>query len=141
MPTPVAPTPSATATEAPPPAAPATPATPAAPATHAAPTAPTAPAGPTPSFEGALRASIEAALHYPEAARMAGMAGRTRVAFHYRDGVVSDVTVVISSGMGMLDRAALAAVRDANCPKPEPAFAGKTLSEQLWVNFNLNDHE
>jgi protein TonB len=141
-PTPAAPTPSAAPTEAPPPApppaAPATPATPAAPATHAAPAAPT---GPTPSFEGALRASIEAALHYPEAARMAGMAGRTRVAFHYRDGVVSDVTVLISSGMGMLDRAALAAVRDANCPKPEPAFAGKTLSEQLWVNFNLNDHE
>jgi protein TonB len=103
--------------------------------------APAAPSGPTPSFEGALRAAIQAALHYPEAARMAGMSGRTRVAFHYRDGVVSDVTVVVSSGMGMLDRAALAAVRDANCPKPEPAFAGKTLSEQLWVNFNLQDHE
>jgi protein TonB len=72
---------------------------------------------------------------------MAGMAGRARVAFQYRDGVVSDVTLVVSSGVGMLDRAALAAVRDAACPKPEPAFAGKILSEQLWVTFNLNDHE
>jgi protein TonB len=114
---------------------------PVAPQAPAAPATPAASAGPTPSFEGALRAAIEAALHYPEAARMGGMSGRTRVAFHYRDGAVSDITVVISSGIGMLDRAALAAVRDANCPKPEPAFAGKTLSEQLWVNFNLNDHE
>jgi periplasmic protein TonB len=95
----------------------------------------------SPSFEGALRAAIQAALHYPESARMAGMAGRTRVAFKYRDGQVSDVTVVVSSGIGLLDRAAVAAVRDAAYPKPEPAFVGKTLSEQLWVTFNLDDHD
>ena len=95
----------------------------------------------TPSFEGALRAAIQAALRYPESARMAGMAGRTRVAFQYRDGEVSNVSVVVSSGIGLLDRAALAAVRDASYPKPEPAFVGKTLAEQLWVTFNLDDHE
>lgn len=95
----------------------------------------------SPSFEGALRAAIQAALHYPESARMAGMAGRTRVAFQYRDGEVSDVRVVVSSGIGLLDRAAVAAVRDAAYPKPEPAFVGKTLSEQLWVTFNLDDHD
>ncbi|WNC92612.1 TonB family protein [Paraburkholderia sp. FT54] len=86
-----------------------------------------------------MRAAIQAALHYPESARMAGMAGRTRVAFQYRDGEVSDVRVVVSSGIGLLDRAAVAAVRDAAYPKPEPAFVGKTLSEQLWVTFNLDD--
>ena len=59
-----------------------------------------------------MRAAIQAALHYPESARMAGMSGRTRVAFRYRDGVVSNVSVVVSSGMGLLDRAAVAAVRD-----------------------------
>jgi protein TonB len=88
-----------------------------------------------------LRAAIEAALRYPESARMAGMTGRTRVAFDYRDGVVSNVRVAISSGMGMLDRAALAAVLNAACPKPEPAFAGKTLPEQVWVTFKLDNHE
>lgn len=98
-------------------------------------------ATPTPSFEGALRAAIQAALRYPESARMAGMAGRTRVAFEYRDGVASNVSVVVSSGIGILDRAALAAVRDADYPKPEAAFVGKTLSEQLWVTFNLDDRE
>ncbi|MGF6574670.1 protein TonB [Paraburkholderia sp. GAS333] len=99
------------------------------------------PARPNASFEGALRAAIQAALNYPESARMSGMAGRTRVAFDYRDGVVSNVRVVGSSGIGLLDRAALAAVCDAAYPKPDAAFAGKTLSEQLWVTFNLNETE
>jgi protein TonB len=107
----------------------------------AAPVPAAAPAAANASFEGALRAAIQAALHYPESARMAGMTGRTRVAFQYRDGAVSGERVVISSGVGLLDRAALAAVRDAAYPRPEPAFAGKTLSEQLWVTFTLNDHE
>ena len=131
VPTPAPILPSATPTDAPP--APRQPSPP--PAAAPAATAPNA------SFEGALRAAIQAALRYPESARMAGMSGRTRVAFQYRDGVVSDVSVVVSSGIGLLDRAALAAVRDAAYPKPEPAFVGKTLSEQLWVTFNLDDHD
>lgn len=131
-PTPAPVMPSVAPTEAPPAPRPPPPAPAAVPA---------APAAPSASFESALRAAIQAALQYPESARMAGIAGRTRVAFQYRDGVVSDVKVVVSSGVGLLDRAALAAVRDAACPKPDPAFAGKTLSEQLWVTFNLNEHE
>ncbi|NPT57781.1 TonB family protein [Paraburkholderia elongata] len=103
--------------------------------------APATPATPGASFEAALRAAIQSALHYPESARMGGITGRTRVAFEYRDGLISDARVVVSSGVGLLDRAALAAVRDAVCPKPESAFAGKTLSEQLWVTFNLNETE
>jgi protein TonB len=94
-----------------------------------------------PSFESALRAAIQAALRYPESARLAGMNGRVRVAFDYLDGRVSNVRLVASSGVGMLDRAALAAVHDANYPKPASALAGKTLSEQLWITFNLNDQE
>ncbi|MFM0212627.1 TonB family protein [Paraburkholderia sediminicola] len=127
MPAPVLP--SATPTEAPP-------------APHPPPPPPAqAPAVQTASFQGALRAAIQVALRYPESARMAGMSGRTRVAFQYRDGVVSDASVVVSSGIGLLDRAALAAVRDAAYPKPEPEFVGKTLPEQLWVTFNLDAHE
>lgn len=128
-PTPAPPTPSATPTE--PPAAPPTPPAP--------PPPPAAAAQADPSFESAMRAAIQAALRYPEAARLGGMQGRARVAFVYRDGTVSDIRLVVSSGIGMLDRAALAAVRDANYPRPAPALAGKTLSEQLWVTFNLND--
>jgi periplasmic protein TonB len=134
LPTPNVPAPAPAPTPAPT-AAPAEPPPPPAPA------APPAPARASASFEGALRAAIQAALHYPQAARMAGMSGRTRVAFQYRDGVVSDATVLVSSGIGMLDRAALAAVRDAHYPMPESGFAGKTLTEQLWVNFNLAEQE
>ena len=131
-------------TPAPAPMLPSATPTDASPALHPPPPPPLAApaaAAPTASFEGALRAAIQAALRYPESARMAGMSGRTRVAFQYRDGVVSDVNVVVSSGIGLLDRAALAAVREAAYPKPEPAFVGKTLSEQLWVTFNLDDHD
>ncbi|HEX3382863.1 MAG TPA: TonB family protein [Paraburkholderia sp.] len=139
VPTPVPVQPAASPTE--PPSTPAT-QPPAQPARQPpAPAAAPVEAAPTPSFEGALRAAIQAALRYPESARMAGMTGRTRVAFRYRDGVVSDLSVVSSSGIGLPDRAALAAVRDAAYPKPEAAFIGKTLSEQLWVDFNLDDHE
>ncbi|WP_296650752.1 energy transducer TonB [Paraburkholderia sp.] len=106
-----------------------------------APPAPPAPSRASPTFESALRDAIQAALHYPESARMAGMAGRTRVEFQYRDGAVSGARVVVSSGVAMLDRAALAAVHDANYPKPEAGFAGKTLTEQLWVNFSLSEQE
>ncbi|WP_084168702.1 TonB family protein [Paraburkholderia acidipaludis] len=134
------PAPSAAPLPAPSPAtAPTDAAPPPAPAPAPAPTP--APAGPSPDFASKVRAAIQAALHYPESARMAGISGRTRVAFQYRDGAVSGETVVVSSGVALLDRAALAAVRDADYPRPEPAFAGKTLTEQLWVNFNLDDHE
>jgi periplasmic protein TonB len=124
-------TPSAPATD--PPVAPAPP-----PPPPAAPPAPAAGAADA-SFDAALRGAIQAALRYPEAARMSGMSGLAKVAFVYRDGVVSDVRLVVSSGMGLLDRAALAAVRDADFPKPALGLAGKTLSKQLWVTFNLND--
>ncbi|MBN3848261.1 TonB family protein [Paraburkholderia sp. Ac-20342] len=132
------------ATPATPPAPPPT-AQPSEPATDPAPPAPPPPppapsAGAVnPSFDAALRAAVQSALRYPESARMAGVSGRTRVAFTYRDGAVSDVRVVVSSGVGQLDRAALAAVHDAAYPKPAPELAGKTLSKQLWVTFALDD--
>ncbi|MFL9932467.1 TonB family protein [Paraburkholderia sp. RL18-103-BIB-C] len=97
-----------------------------------------APALPDASFEAALRAAIEAALRYPESARMEGITGRTLVGFVYRDGVVSDIHVVTSGGMGLLDHAALAAVRDAVCPPPPHGLEGKNLPEQLWVDFTLD---
>ncbi|CAB3772540.1 energy transducer TonB [Paraburkholderia humisilvae] len=91
------------------------------------------------SFDAALRTAIQSALRYPESARIEGVSGRTRVAFTWRDGAVSDVRVIVSSGVGLLDRAALAAVHDAVYPKPAAELAGKTLLKQLWVTFDLND--
>ena len=109
-----------------------------APAPRPAPASVAAPARPDASFEAALRAAIEAALRYPGSARMEGITGRTLVGFVYRDGAVSDIHVVMSSGMGLLDHAALAAVRDAVCPPPPHGLEHKILPEQLWVDFTLD---
>ncbi|MFP3567412.1 TonB family protein [Paraburkholderia sp. SIMBA_030] len=109
-----------------------------APAPRPAPASVPAPARPDASFEAALRAAIEAALRYPETVRMEGITGRTLVGFVYHDGAMSDIHVVTSSGMGLLDHAALAAVRDAVCPPPPHGLEGKSLPEQLWVNFTLD---
>ncbi|HTH60575.1 MAG TPA: TonB family protein [Paraburkholderia sp.] len=93
---------------------------------------------PDASFDGALRAAIQAALRYPESARMQGTTGRTLVAFVYRDSAVSDIHVVTSSGVGLLDHAAVLAVRDAECPPPPHGMEGKQLAERLWVDFKLD---
>ncbi|WP_158902218.1 TonB family protein [Burkholderia sp. L27(2015)] len=137
VPTPVTPAPlpiaaPSMAPSAPPPAPPVAP--------PSLPTPPVSlPSAPDATFDNALRTAIQTALRYPDSARMAGISGRTRVAFKYRDGRPSDETVVQTSGSAALDRAALAAVRDAVMPKPAPAFAGKTLSELVWVTFTLNN--
>jgi protein TonB len=96
-------------------------------------------AHPDASFDATLRAAIQAALRYPASARMEGTTGRTLVAFVYRDGAVSGIHVVTSSGVGLLDHAALAAVRDAVCPPPPHGFEGASLPERLWVDFTLDE--
>jgi protein TonB len=140
---PVTPPPPTPAPEAAPPApAPtsAQTAVPTEPAPVAPPAAATMPAAgrPDASFAAALRAAIQLALHYPESARMEGTTGRTLVAFMYRDSAVSHIRVVTSSGMGLLDHAAVAAVRDAQCPPPPRGMEGKNLPEQLWIDFRLD---
>ncbi|MEM5434359.1 TonB family protein [Paraburkholderia diazotrophica] len=139
QPQPVAPPPAPTPVPVPAPnTGPAQSAAPTEPAPAPRPAPAPAPARPDASFEAALRAAIQAALRYPESARMEGTTGRTLVAFVYRDGAVSDLHVVTSSGMGLLDHAALAAVRDAACPPPPHGLEGKSLREQLWVDFTLD---
>ncbi|HEX3381351.1 MAG TPA: TonB family protein [Paraburkholderia sp.] len=133
QPKPVVPTPE----PAPAPAQNAPPTEPA-PAPAPAPAPTSTPAHPDTSFEAALRTAIEAALRYPESARMDGTTGRTLVGFVYRDGAVSGIRVVTSSGVGQLDHAALAAVRDAACPPAPHGLEGKSLPEQLWIDFTLD---
>ena len=81
--------------------------------------------------------AVQAALHYPAAARMMGLTGKAGVAFAYRDGaVVGAVQVERSAGMAMLDDAAIAAVRSAHYPKPPPALANRVLPLLIWVEFH-----
>ena len=91
------------------------------------------------SFEGSLREAIQAAVHFPEAARLMHVQGRTLVRFAFRDGHVSAVQVVTSSGVPPLDQAAIAAVRQAPYPPTPAALAGRTLSFEIWVRFHLDN--
>ncbi len=90
------------------------------------------------SFEAALREAIQATVHFPEAARLMHVQGRTLVRFTFRDGHVSAIRIVTSSGVPPLDQAAIAAVRNAPCPPTPAALAGRALSFEIWVRFHLD---
>lgn len=92
-------------------------------------------------FEGQVHRAIQRAVVYPAAARMAHESGRTRVAFTLSGGRADDAVVVRSSGFPMLDRAALAAVRDARYPAPPPALSGRALRFVIWVEFKPSDDD
>lgn len=107
-----------------------------APAPAAAATAP--PAAPTADehlrLEARIRAAVQAALVYPASARMMDEAGTARVAFDYRDRIVSHVRLAGSAGSALLDRAAIETVRRAEMPAPG-ALAGTTLQLVMEINF------
>ena len=92
------------------------------------------------SFEGRLLQAVqaEARRSYPAAARMMGIAGQAAVRFEYRDGAVRVIGLSQSSGAPVLDRAALAAVQDAQYPPAPPELAGRTLVKLVHVKFELN---
>ena len=115
----------------------------------AAPTPPAPPPPPAPpapdmasikaSFEAELRSAIQAAVRYPQAARMMQLTGKTLVGFDFRDGAVSHLRVITSSGTDLLDHAALDAVRNAPYPATPQALQGKTMAFTIWVRFHLSE--
>ena len=131
--------------QAPPAPAPDTkPAMPVAAPTPPAPPPPPAPAAPDvasikATFEAELRSAIQAAVRYPQAAKMMQLTGKTLVAFVFRDGAVSQVRVVTSSGADLLDHAALDAVRNAPYPATPKELQGKSMDFTIWVRFHLSD--
>ena len=115
----------------------------------AAPTPPAPPPPPAPpapdlasikaSFEAELRSAIQAAVRYPRAARLMQLTGKTLVGFDFRDGSVSHLRVVTSSGTDLLDHAALDAVRNAPYPATPQALQGKAMAFTIWVRFHLSE--
>jgi protein TonB len=106
----------------------------AAPAPAPPPPPPSAPAvDPSIAYNARLSAAVQAAFEVPAAAAALNFKGRTRVEFSLRDGVVSAIRVVQSSGLGLADRAAMRAVQVAAFPAPPPALQGKEGVYQIWV--------
>ncbi len=99
-----------------------------------------APAAVEASFETLLLQAVqaEARRSYPAAARLMGSTGQAVVAFEYRDGAVHVTGLAQTSGSPVLDRAALAAVRNASYPPPPGDLAGRTLVKLVHVKFELN---
>ena len=115
-------------------------------AAPAPPAPPPPPAPPAPDlasikadFEAQLRSAIQAAVHYPTAARLMRLTGKTLVAFTYRDGQISGVRVVTSGGSDLLDSAAMDAVRSAPYPATPTQLQGQSMTFDIWVRFHLND--
>jgi protein TonB len=90
------------------------------------------------SFAAQLRAAIQAAVVYPPAARMGGFHGQTRIEFVFKDGVCSRIHVIESSGSGLIDRAALAAVTAAAPPPIPDSLRGRSVTYWVTVLFELS---
>lgn len=88
-------------------------------------------------FAARVKAAIQAAVVYPMAAKQMGYRGKAIVEFIYRDGGVMQTHVVQSSGMVMIDNAALAAVSAARFPTPPDSLKGKDVPYRVTVLFEL----
>jgi len=86
-------------------------------------------------FEGQVRLAVQRAVVYPMGARAAHEIGRAQVAFTLRGDRADNPALAQSSGFPVLDRAALAAVRDAHYPSPPAKLAGRDMHFLVWVEF------
>lgn len=88
-------------------------------------------------FATKLRAAIQNAVVYPSAARLSRLAGKAKVEFLFRDGVSRNPHIVQSSGSGLLDQAAIAAVGNAVSPPVPDSLRGRELIYQVTVVFEM----
>jgi len=92
-------------------------------------------AKPSALFQARLRDAVQAAVRYPNAARIMRLTGHVRLGFAYQDGTISSPHVVQSSGQRMLDDAALTALNSAAFPDPPPELKGHLLNLEIVVTF------
>jgi TonB family protein len=93
------------------------------------------PMGPSDEYIAKVRAAVQAAFAYPMAAAEMGLHGRARVGFNLRNTTASDVKIINGSGLGLIDRAALAAVQKAAYPNPPTEQKDRTNYCEVWIEF------
>lgn len=91
---------------------------------------------PSDAYAARVHGAVQAAHYYPPAAEALHYAGRVRVEFHLRDGVPGAARLLVASGFGLIDRAALQAVQSAHYPETPPELRGSDLVFQVWVEFD-----
>ncbi len=90
------------------------------------------------AWRSALAAWLQQHRTYPEAARRGGVEGRVVVHFTMdRQGTVTEVTLVRSSGSAVLDEAATGLLRGSHLPPP-PAPAPDSISITLPIRYSLS---
>ncbi len=99
------------------------------------PPATSGPAKPSNEYIDKVRNAVQTAFVYPPAARAMEFRGRARVAFKLLDGQVSNARIVVRSGLGMGDRAALEAVQNAAYPSPPAELKGVDMECEIWVEL------
>lgn len=90
-------------------------------------------ADPIPAYNAKLTAAAQAAFEVPGTVTALNFKGRTRVGFRLRDGLPSSISIVQSSGLGAMDRAAIRAVQAAFFPQPPSGLQGKEMAYEIWV--------
>ena len=89
------------------------------------------------TYADKIHAAVQAAVYYPPAAAAMNFSGRVRVEFHLLNATPSDERVLVSSELGMIDRAALRAVKTAAYPAPPKELRDKDEIYQVWVELTL----
>lgn len=81
---------------------------------------------------GSIRLRLRQSLCYPSIARQSGWSGKVLIAFTiHTDGLVDQIEIKQSCGIPLLDKSALATVRNA-CPFPKPPMAVKIIIPILY---------
>jgi len=105
-------------------------------AAHVAPPPPPPASAPLPAeYIAKMQAAVQAAFEYPMAAKAQDFRGRARVAFSLVDTHPSGARVIVSSGMNIVDKAALRAVEAANYPPPPDGAARADRVFEVWAGY------
>jgi periplasmic protein TonB len=80
-----------------------------------------------------LTKAVQAAFKVPGSAAALGFKGRARIGFTLLDGTVSAITLILSSTLGAVDRAALNAVEKAEYPAAPEGLQGMQGIYEIWV--------
>lgn len=86
-----------------------------------------------------VKGAIQAAVQFPESAKMLGENGRVLLHFSLHDGQISAIRILQKGSMNAFDSAAIAALREARLPMVPAGLKDKFFDLSIWVEFKLNN--
>jgi len=87
-------------------------------------------------FKDKMHTAVDAALKYPAELKFRPTSGVTFVAYEYQDGHTENVHITQWSGDGRLDRAAVAAVKNADFSSITPGIGHKHIHDVVIIIFD-----